>query len=1436
MLFSRSRAALALFTLVSAATALVGVQQVQIRPSVVAVSAGMPSAAPVERSKPGPLAYMSPQLIRELEQLPAGGIGGVFAHFTPDTIERRIEILKRFPLTIGSDFYPEADAVFVQGTVPTIMALAAEPGIYFIEQNEKLHYFNHTANWAIRTRVAQERVGLGPYYDAAGKVLDGTGIGVAIVDSGVDGTHGDFDDALNGGRNYRFACTQFNTEQTCTNPQFVDVGTNGTTDTSSGHGHHVAGTVLGSGFNSTVDYPEAANAPFIRGSFAGVAPKAKLYAYNTGEAIAVLTATQTFQHMVRNYDDRTIFPTPIRVVNNSYGNAAGTAYAPTSVFSQLVKQMVAKGAVVAFAAGNSGDATAADTTSGQCKDTTPGVICVGGHYDGGTGDRDSRFYSATSQGPFGTPVSYPDIAAPGEDITSTCTAALPICKAIGTVENEYQPFYGTISGTSMATPHVVGAVALLLQARPALTPEQVEDVLQDNARKVVDNVYGAARAVYIEDPQNPPNAAGVRGTTNYRGGAGLLDLPATLDALGVAKFGTLPDNVETTLIGGDANAAGGADNGSMTAVGAADLIKLTAQHENLGGTTGIRWRLTVANAAALGNASAVTYQIIGNFNGKPYSTSGILSAAGFVGDGSSSAAATNVSKAGNVLSLFVPLTALGSPPVGAPIHNLRVVVTSDASGSVAEVDYAPSRALLPTDDSSTAPGWAKPYTVLLAAAGVGGVTQNRCEVPGLTLLTDARGDSTTTDSQDILSANVAQPFAASGNPNLVFTIKVASLETLTPNSGYFVSFNTPAMGTMGVRMAVVDPTAPEFYTYVVGASGGMPPVSDGRFVDTQVAAEASSTYDPAAGTITIVAKPSVFGLAVGQSLVGFNGGVTQATDPVIGTITQVTDSMPDGLGRTGSFEFKPNAFCALNTPPVAVLAGTPNNGDKPLEVAFTGAGSTESDAGDRIVEYSFDFGDGSAFKVQAAPTINHTYTKGGTYVAKLKVKDSRGGESTSLGMVTVTVVNTKPVAVLEADKTSGAPGLTVQFSGIQSTDPNGGDAVASYSFDLDGDGSYEIADATSAMASKTYDTAGSFNAKLQVKDSEGLVSDAVSKTITVAAVTANTAPTARLTSDKASGPAPLTVVFDASTSSDTEDGANLSYSFDVGDGSGFGAYGSAKTRSHTYPTAGSYVAQVKVKDSAGLESTAAATVNITVTTVPSGNAAPTARISATPTSGTVPLAVAFDASNSSDPDAGDTLSYRFDVDGDGSFEAYASGSKASFTFNNPGSYVAKVQVKDRAGLESAPANVTITVSGVAGNRPPIAVLRAPTASVAAQSPASFDGISSYDTDGNDGVASLRFDFGDGTPAVTVVAGEVQHRYATAGSYTVTLIATDTRGATSTPVSKRVTVGPAVAATPTGPVATGTGDSGIPRETSGGATTPALLGLLGLAALLRRRPR
>ena len=101
------------------------------------------------------------------------------------------------------------------------------------------------------------------------------------------------------------------------------------------------------------------------------------------------------------------------------------------------------------------------------------------------------------------------------------------------------------------------------------------------------------------------------------------------------------------------------------------------------------------------------------------------------------------------------------------------------------------------------------------------------------------------------------------------------------------------------------------------------------------------------------------------------------------------------------------------------------------------------------------------------------------------------------------------------------------------------------------------------------------------------------------------------------------------------------------------------------------------------------------------NQPPTAVATGTPATGDAPLTVQFDGTGSTDPDAGDTLTYAWDLDGDGQYDD-STAATASYTYTSQGVYVASLRVTDSHGASSTAA-VTITV----GNTPPTATIGSP---------------------------------------------------------------------------------------------------------------------------------
>ena len=168
--------------------------------------------------------------------------------------------------------------------------------------------------------------------------------------------------------------------------------------------------------------------------------------------------------------------------------------------------------------------------------------------------------------------------------------------------------------------------------------------------------------------------------------------------------------------------------------------------------------------------------------------------------------------------------------------------------------------------------------------------------------------------------------------------------------------------------------------------------------------------------------------------------------------------------------------------------------------------------------------------------------------------------------------------------------------------------------------------------------------------------------------------------------------------------------------------------------------------------------------IPISNHAPTASFTADPVSGTSPLDVSLDASGSSDPDEGDTLSYAWNF-GDGST---GSGVSVSHTFQDPGSFTVTLTVTDSHGLSDTK---TLTIAAEE-NQKPKAQFSSNKTQAFIPADFEFDASASSDPDGH--ITSYDWDFGDGSTGSGQTAS---HVFDTEGSYTVSLTVTDDKGAT-----------------------------------------------------------
>lgn len=480
----------------------------------------------------------------------------------------------------------------------------------------------------------------------------GAGVTAAIVDSGIDATHRDF-----GGWDCRpdpyQPCETRIKEATSIGhilgEDALEPADEPTTDLASGHGTHIAGTIAGNGFAARDAAVGASDLTTYGGDGrpVGIAPQASLVSVKNGDSQSAGLYLFALDWLLAN-EERL----GVRVVNNSYGCVGGCSYNPASAEAAAIRDLYRAGVVMVHAAGNDAGTDTGTRFSGAAQ--SPYTIGVA-NYDA----RNLQLAASSSRGlgaaPLPDPATWdpdenepaggyrrPDVGAPGTGIWATrnltggTSSLVPrqstgdVAGGVGCCIREY----ASMSGTSMATPHVVGAVTLLASACPAGTP------------------LDYMRAVFASaNPGGVLATGGGRTAQPYETGHGALDVRAALDwmrgnvracgfeAPNVAPTATISSPAEVTAtepaafdatgsadadgtiasyaweFGDGATAAGAQVAHAFARSGTYD-VRLTVTDDRGGTATALR-TVTVANAvpaAAFSGPSTLRHETAGTFD------------------------------------------------------------------------------------------------------------------------------------------------------------------------------------------------------------------------------------------------------------------------------------------------------------------------------------------------------------------------------------------------------------------------------------------------------------------------------------------------------------------------------------------------------------------------------------------------------------------------------------------------------------------------------------------------------------------------------------------------------------------------------------------------------------------------------------------------------
>lgn len=351
---------------------------------------------------------------------------------------------------LGGTRYRELPMIALTAKRSQIISISHLPAVRSIYGNRTLQpnvdpYLQMTGSERVRrdNDLTKRNIGI---------PVSGRNVTVAVLDTGLDGTHADLSGRVV--QNVKLLDTQ-SLGVGFTEPINIEGLPN--TDQANGHGTFVAGLIAGSGVRSG-------------GKYGGVAPGANLIGLSAGD-LNLSYVLSGFDYLLSRGASLNA-----RVLNCSF--SANTVFDTNDPVNVATKMLTDRGVNVVFSAGNTG--------SGQHTlnpyAVAPWVISVGAT------DQLGRLANFSSRGAMGSALFRPTLVSPGVNVVSLRSAGASVTGTLGVLMADKDrlnpaelPFYTTASGTSFSAPQVAGTIALMLEANPNLTPRQVRDILQRTA-------------------------------------------------------------------------------------------------------------------------------------------------------------------------------------------------------------------------------------------------------------------------------------------------------------------------------------------------------------------------------------------------------------------------------------------------------------------------------------------------------------------------------------------------------------------------------------------------------------------------------------------------------------------------------------------------------------------------------------------------------------------------------------------------------------------------------------------------------------------------------------------------------------------------------------------------------------------------------------------